>query len=70
MTRAAPAPDPMLKVSEAAAQLGVDRSQVYHWISAGLLPSVQYPSRGASRGPRRIRQSAVDAFLAGCEART
>jgi excisionase family DNA binding protein len=59
----------MLTVAEAAGQLGVDRSAIYHWIRSGRLPSVQYPSRGASRGPRRIRQSALDKFVADCESK-
>ena len=66
--RAATRAERMLTVGEAADQLGVDRSQIYHWIRNGRLPSVQYPGRtGSDRGPRRIRQTAVDKFLADCE---
>jgi excisionase family DNA binding protein len=66
--RAVATPERMLTVGEAADLLGVDRSQVYHWIRSGRLPSLQYPGRtGSDRGPRRIRQSAVDKFLADCE---
>lgn len=65
MTRqAAPAP-PLLTVAQAAARLGVDRTEVYHWIRSGLIASVRYPTRdGAADGPLRIEETAVEAFIA------
>lgn len=56
---------PPLTVAEAAAQLGVDTRQVYHWISAGLLGCTQYPTRvGEPNGKKMVDQADVDAFRA------
>ena len=49
----------LLKVPEAAAQLGISRAKVYELISSGALPSVRLD------GCRRIRQDDLSAFVAG-----
>jgi len=55
----------MLKVAETADRLGVDPREVYHYISAGLLAAVRYPTRtGQPGGPLRVEEAAVDAFIA------
>ena len=55
----------MLTVAQAAGRLGVDPREVYHWISAGLLPAVRYPTRnGGGGGPVRVAETDVDAFIA------
>ena len=61
-----PRPAVMLTVAQAAERLGVDPRQVYHYIAAGLLAAVRYPTRhGRPGGPLRIEETAVDAFIAG-----
>lgn len=60
------APRPaMLTVAQAAERLGFDDPrQVYHYIAAGLLTAVRYPTRdGRPGGPLRIEESAVEAFI-------
>jgi len=56
----------MLTVAQAAERLGFDDPrQVYHYISAGLLAAVRYPTRnGGPNGPLRIAETDLDAFIA------
>jgi excisionase family DNA binding protein len=51
----------LLKVPEAAAQLGVSRAKVYELISSGVLPSVRVD------GCRRIRRDDLLKFVAGLQ---
>lgn len=48
----------LLRVAEVAEQLGISRSKAYQLVSAGTIKSVQI---GRSR---RVKQEAVDAYLA------
>jgi excisionase family DNA binding protein len=48
----------LLKVSEAAAQLGLSRAKVYELMSSGVLPSVRVD------GCRRIRRDDLVKFVA------
>lgn len=65
MTRPAAATPSPLTVAEAAERLGVHRTHVYHWIAAGLIATVRYPTRnGDPDGPLRIEEPAVEAFIA------
>lgn len=48
----------LLKVPEAAAQLGVSRAKLYELIAAGTLPSVRFD------GCRRIRSEDLREFVA------
>lgn len=52
----------LLKVNEAAAQLGISREQVYALISRGELASVKIPGRNQAWA-RRIEQAEIDAFI-------
>lgn len=49
----------LLKVPEAATQLGISRAKVYELISSGVLPSVKVD------GCRRIRTEDLREFVAG-----
>jgi excisionase family DNA binding protein len=51
----------LLKVPEAAAQLGLSRAKVYELISSGVLPSVRVD------GCRWIRRDDLLKFVAGLE---
>lgn len=58
---------PMLTVEQIAEQFGVDITTVRRWINDGLLPAVQLG--GHSRGPIRVRPSALDQTLSRWEVR-
>ena len=54
---------PLLTAAQAADILGVDPRQIYHWINAGILAAVRYPTRnGDPNGPVRIEPADVEAF--------
>lgn len=55
----------LLTVDEVAEQLNMARRQVYYLMDSGVLGSVSFPTRnGRKGGARRVRQSAVDAYVA------
>lgn len=62
MTARAVKPPP-LTVAQAAERLGVSDRQVYHWIKAGTLSHVRYPTRTGSPGELRVEEDAIGAFL-------
>lgn len=49
----------LMTTEEAAAEIGVSRAKVWQWIKSGRIGSVKVD------GMRRLRQSDIDAFLAG-----
>ncbi|MCA8978419.1 MAG: hypothetical protein KDC14_00220 [Planctomycetes bacterium] len=67
------APDALLTVSDAAAQLGVSVRAVRHWLATGELTRVDLPPTSATgTGARRVvrvRASAVAALVVRCEQR-
>lgn len=48
----------LVKVSEAAARLGVSRSTITRWAADGLIPCVQFPN-----GSYRIPVAEIDRIL-------
>jgi excisionase family DNA binding protein len=54
-------PDCILTYAEAAEPIGVSERMIRRWVADGRLPFIQLP-----RG-RRLRGSAVNAFLAECD---
>lgn len=56
-------PRKLLRVTEAAAQLGVSREQVYVLMRNGELPYVQGKARSGKPGWRQIEQAVIDAYI-------
>jgi excisionase family DNA binding protein len=64
-TTTAPQADQLHTVREAADKLRVSKSQVYMLIRAGILDAIRLTSHTGAEGAIRIKQSAIDAYLAG-----
>jgi excisionase family DNA binding protein len=65
-TTTAPQADRLHTVLEAAEQLRVSKSQIYMLVRAELLDAERLRSHtGSEGGAIRIRQSAIDAYIAG-----
>lgn len=41
----------------------MSRTKFYELIYKGVVPSVEFPSRGGARSTRRVEQAAIDAFI-------
>jgi excisionase family DNA binding protein len=53
----------LVRVTEAAEQLRVSKSQIYMLVRAGILDAERLTSHTGSEGAIRIKQSAIDAYI-------
>lgn len=59
-------PDVLRTVREACVQLRVGKTKLYELMASGDLKSIPLPTASGQKPRRRIRQSAIDAFIASC----